>query len=206
MIAAWVVSTALLLRFAIDFSTLGPLLAVPFWGLVVLSLAVMAMNTFAGAGIRGRTRGEILDRRVRGLLLSLIPAGFLASSLGCAGLSFQGCSPFCTFIKLIWIPLTGVACVVYHVTSDRRGLAVLSLMAFVPLLPHCVCYNVANAWWIDHIHVSPDCYVWGFAVNALVVGALASGKQIAITLAINSVIIAGSMGFFVAHHYFSFPW
>jgi len=202
---AWVISALLLLRFAIDFNAMGLLMAVPFWALVVFALIVMGVNALSGtpASIRGVDIGE---RRIRAALLMSAPIAFLASSLDCTGLSLRGCTPFCTFIKLVWIPLVALACAVYYITRDNRGLAALAIISLVPTVPHCSCYNVANAWWIDHIGASPECYCWGFVVSSLVVGSLYSGKRYLITLVVALLIIGGSMGFFVGHHYFGFPW
>src|SRR5262245_57871264 len=205
-IAAWLVCGLLLLRFAVDFDAQGPILAVPFWGLVALAVGVMGVNAFSAPKPPDCDKDKAGNRRMRALLLSFIPLAFLASSLECTGLSLHGCSPFCTFIKLGWIPLITAACLLYHITGDGRGPAVLSIMSFVPLFPHCVCYNVANAWWIDYIGASPECYIWGSVISGLAVWSLAAGQRYLITLVVSALIIVGSLGFFVAHHYFSFPW
>jgi hypothetical protein len=107
---------------------------------------------------------------------------------------------------MVWIPLIAVACAVYYRTSDRRVPAVLLVMSFVPLLPHCVCYNQANGWWIDHIGASPECYAWGFVVSTLALGALNNAGRYLATVAVSGAIIGGAFGFFVGHHYFKFPW
>jgi len=206
MIAAWLIAAILLLRFAVDFAVAGPILAVPFWGLVALSLVLMGVNAFSSPRARERVKDNASDRRMRAVLLLFIPLGFLASSLDCTGLSLQGCSPFCTFIKLAWIPLLAIACLVWYKTADRRGPAVLSIMSFVPLFPHCICYNLANAWWIDRIGASPECYIWGFVVSTLAVSSLAARQRYLLTIFMSALIIIGSLGFFVAHHYFRFPW
>jgi hypothetical protein len=205
MIAAWMISALLLLRFAIDFQAQGVMLAMPFWALVVFALAVMGVNALSSPPSSTREEDSGYPR-IRAVLLLSVPLAFLASSLDCTGLSLRGCTPFCTFIKLVWIPLVALACAMYYITRDRRGLAALAIISFVPLVPHCTCYNVANAWWIDNAGASPECYIWGFVVSSLVVGSLYSGKHYSITLVVALLIIAGSMGFFVGHHYFSFPW
>lgn len=206
MIVAWLISGILLLKFAADFTAQGPILSVPFWGLVSLTLVLMGANACASPGTRDRNKDNRGDRLLRAILFLFIPLGFLASSLDCTGLELQGCSPFCTFVKTIWIPLVAVASLAYYITEDRRGSVVLSIMSFVPLFPHCVCRNLANAWWIDHIGASPECYAWGFVVSTLAVWCLAAGQRYLITLSVSTLIIIGSLGFFVAHHYFRFPW
>lgn len=206
MAAASFVSAALLARFAIDFTTEGLTLAIPFWALAAVSWSVLTAN-IVSALRSGKERVDPADsRRLKILLLSFVPFGFVASSLDCTGLSLHGCSAFCTFVKLIWIPLLAIWTVAYHVTARPAILTGLLAMSFVPLLPHCVCYNVANAWWIDRLGASPECYVWGFVISTSVIGALRAGRRYLVTAAACSAILAGSVSFFVAHHYFRFPW
>jgi hypothetical protein len=204
LIIAWVLSAVLLLRFAIDFSAEGAILAAMFWGLALFAIAVMGMNALSDSVTRS-VEG-VRAHRMRALLLPFIPIGFLASSLDCSGLSLHGCSAFCTFIKLVWIPLIAMGCALYYRTSDRRVSSMLLVMSFVPLMPHCICDNVANGWWIHHIGASPECYVWGFVVSTLVLGALNYARRYVATVAVSVAIIGGSFGFFVGHHYFKFPW
>jgi hypothetical protein len=205
MVAALSISAVLLLRFAVDFNAQGALLAVPFWGLVVFALIVMGLNALSNTPVSSNEESNT-DRRMMALLLISVPVAFLASSLDCTGLSLRGCSPFCTIIKLVWIPLVAIVCAAYYLTRDGRGLVALSIISYVPLIPHCICYNVANGWWIDRIGASPECYSWGFVVTSLVVGSLAAGMRYSVTIGVSLLIVAGSMGFFVAHHYFRFPW
>lgn len=178
-------------------------LAAPFWLLVAVTLCVGVINVFAARSLDGDANSISISKK---LLLSAIPLAFFASSLDCTGLSVQGCSPFCTFIKVIWIPLIAVICVVYSLTQKPDWLTVIMLMSFVALVPHCVCYNVGNAWWIDRIGVSPLCYGWGFVVSVITVGALRREARYWPSLAVSLTIIAGATAFFVSHHYFQFPW
>lgn len=202
--AGLIVSAVLLLRFAIDFSIeLNWWLAAPFWLLVIAALGVSAINAF-GAGESSRTANT--NSKSRPALLAAIPLAFFASSLDCTGLSLQGCSPFCTFIKLIWIPLIAAVCLVYYLTRTPAWLTMTVLMSFVALIPHCVCYNVGNAWWIERIGASPLCYGWGFVVSMIAVGALRKGSNYWPSLLVSLTIISGATGFFVSHHYFHFPW
>lgn len=197
------ISAILLIRFAIDFSIeMTWWLAAPFWLLVVAALAVSAINVFGARKLEGANS----NLKARPLLLTLIPLGFLASSLDCTGLSSQGCSPFCTFIKLVWIPLIAAVCLVYYLTRKPVWLTMIILMSFVALVPHCVCYNVGNAWWIDRIGASPLCYGWGFVVSVIAVGALRRGAAFWPSLLVSLTIISGATTFFVSHHYFQFPW
>ncbi|HJZ68437.1 MAG TPA: hypothetical protein VKF81_09980 [Blastocatellia bacterium] len=202
--AGLVISAALLIRFAIDFSMkMRWWLAAPFWLLLIAALATGAVNVVSLPKFQGTSQPRIRDRA---LLLAAIPLGFLTSSLGCTGLSLHGCSPFCTFVKLVWIPLIAAACVGYLFALKRALLTAIVVMSFVPLIPHCVCYNVGNAWWIDRLGASPLCYGWGFVVSVIALGALLKGKNLLQSLAICFAIVGGSTAFFVAHHYFHFPW
>jgi hypothetical protein len=195
------VSALLLVRFAVDFTKeANLLLAAPFWALVLAALAVALSNLVGGQ------RQNHLPKLTRIFLLAAMPLAFLASSLDCTGLSAMGCSPFCTFVRTIWIPLIMIACAVYFFAERDWLLLLISLMAFVPLAPHCVCYNPGNGWWIERIGASPVCYGWGFVVSVMSVGALRKARRPWPTLLISGAIIGGALGFFVAHHYFHFPW
>jgi hypothetical protein len=201
--AGLAISTVLLVRFAIDFSKETKWwLAAPFWLLVIVALGVALTNTLS-ARSEGATDPRVKQRT---LLLAAIPLGFLASSLDCTGLSAQGCSPFCTFIKLVWIPLIAAVCVGYSFTRKKAWLTVIAAVSLLPLAPHCVCYNLGNAWWIDRIGASPLCYGWGFVLSIIAVGALRRGAYVWLSLVVCLAIIAGATGFFVSHHYFHFPW
>ena len=135
-----------------------------------------------------------------------IPLGYLASSLDCSGLSPSGCTTFCTFIKTIWIPLLAIVGLTYYFTEKAWLLVVVTAMSFVPLLPHCICYNAGNGWWIEKIGASPTCYAWGFTVSLIGVSAIRDQKHIWASLLISGIILSGAFSFFIAHHYFHFPW
>src|SRR5262249_8456876 len=143
--------------------------------------------------------------QVAGLLLA-VPLGFLASALDCTGLSLSGCSGFCTFVKNVWIPIIALGVITYLVTESRAVLLSMSVMSLLPIMPHCVCYNVANAGWIDHIGASPECYAWGLAVSVVALSSVTRGVNRWASVALCYSIIAGSTAFFLGHHYFHFPW
>jgi hypothetical protein len=194
-------SAVLLIKFAVDFATeTNLLLAAPFWLLVMAALAVGLANLIA------RPRPGSLPKTSRALMLAAIPLAFIASSLDCTGLSAEGCSPYCTFIKTIWIPLIAIVCAVYFFIERDWLLIVISVMSFVPLVPHCICYNPGNGWWIERIGASPVCYAWGFVVSVICVGALHRAVRAWPSLLISGAITGGGLSFFVAHHYFHFPW
>lgn len=199
-----VISAVLLIRFAIDFGErMSWWLAAPFWLLVIAALGVSAINVFSAGTFDAASDSDL---KARTLLLAAIPLGFFASSLDCTGLSLQGCSPYCTFIKLVWIPLIAAVCLVYYLTWKPGWLTVIVVMSLVALVPHCVCYNVGNAWWIDRLGASPLCYGWGFVVSVIAVGGLRRSTNYWPSLALSFTIIVGATAFFVSHHYFQFPW
>ena len=205
---AWLIAVMLLGRFAIDFIKEMPaLLAAPFVLLVVVALGVVAINIFA-ADKSPYTVGERPGsaRLATVLLLLSVPLGFLASSFDCTGLSLSGCTPFCTFIKTVWIPALALCGVAYAMRRSPGLLVLVLLMSFVPLAPHCLCFNVGNGWWIDRLGASPTCYAWGFAASLIALGALRAGKRERLALLVNGAIIGGATAFFVSHHYFHFPW
>lgn len=197
----------LLIRFAIDFSQgMKWWLALPFCALVFVTLGVGASNVF-GAVTRDKADSRKPPRDLKQVfLLIAIPVGFLASSLDCTGLTLQGCSPFCSFVKLAWIPIILGVSAVYVVTGTSDWLTAIAAMSFVPLVPHCVCYNVGNSWWIDRIGLSPLCYGWGFVVSVVAISAVRRGSNYLLSLGICLAIVAGACGFFLTHHYFDFPW
>jgi hypothetical protein len=205
---AWLIAAILLGRFAIDFIKEMPaLLAAPFILLVVVTLGVAAMNILAADRSEPTARERTWSARLtKALLLLSVPLGFLASSLDCTGLSLSGCTPFCTFIKTIWIPALALGCVAFATLRSPGLLALVLLMSFVPLAPHCLCFNVGNGWWIERLGASPTCYAWGFAASLIAVGALRAGKREWLSLIVNGAIIGGAMAFFIGHHYFHFPW
>src|SRR5690242_5509197 len=98
---AWLVAAVLLGRFSVDFVKEMPaVLAAPFVLLVAAALAVAALNLRAGKPSPAARDLNTGARAQTALLLLTVPLGFLASSLDCTGLSPEGCTPFCTFVKL----------------------------------------------------------------------------------------------------------
>lgn len=196
-------ASALLIRFAIDFSAeMSPLLAAPFWLLVLATLLVAGANLWRRPGDRNRKLAE----RARPLFLAAIPLAFIASSLGCMGLTLWGCTRGCSAIKLGVLPAVAIACAAYYIKRKGWMLTVIAALALATLVPHCLCYNVGNGWWIDRLGASPMCYAWGLAVTLVSVAALRTGWLIWPSLALCASIVVGSLAFFVSHHFFHFPW
>lgn len=201
-----IVAGVLLVRFAIDFSrAMKWWLAAPLLLLVVAALILGGLNSLRWPRLESSTAFP-LRRIERELLLAAIPLSFLAASLGCSGLTTQGCSPFCTFVKLVWIPLIATLCAAHFFVAKDALLTVIAAAAFVPLFPHCVCDNVGNRWWIDRIGASPVCYVWGLAVSVIAIGALRKAANPLPSLVLSFAVIAGATSFFISHHYYHFPW
>jgi hypothetical protein len=197
-------ATLLLSRFAIDFTLeMNWLMAALFWLLVIAALAVAFLNIVTAGDKKTR---DSLPKSMRALFLAMIPLGFIVSSLDCTGLSLSGCTPFCTFIKTVWVPAMAIACAAYFFREWNGLLFAISAITFVPLVPHCVCFNVGNGWWIERIGASPVCYAWGFTVSLISISALKYGKCAWASVVVCGAIIAGSTAFFVSHHYFHFPW
>jgi hypothetical protein len=204
LVVGLVLAFLLLTRFTIDFYLEMPLwLAVPFSLLVVAAVLMAALHL----GTWGRT-GAVVDpaKPSRALLLATIPLGFLASTLDCSGLAPNGCTPLCTLIKLGLIPALALLCALYFFRPFIGLPILIGLLSFVTLVPHCVCTNVGNGWWIARLGASPMCYVWGFSVSLIALGAIRSGRHAALSLLVNAAILGGAMAFFISHHYFHFPW
>ena len=79
-------------------------------------------------------------------------------------------------------------------------------MSLGPLCPHCVCDNGAYRWWIETIGESPEGYAWGATGSVLALSSLRNDDRPWPTVVVCAAIVAGSLAFFVAHHYFHFPW
>ena len=198
------IAAVLLIRFALDFAReMTPLLAVPFWALVFAALSIAAANLFLS---KNSKRGDERAGNNRAIILLAIPLGFLASTLDCMGLTLEGCTAYCTFIKLVWIPIIALACAAYVITRKAWLITAIAIMSFAPLVPHCVCYNPGNGWWIDRLGASPVCYGWGFVVSMISTGALRPGALFRPAIGVSYAIITGAIGFFITHHYLHFPW
>ncbi|HKV39311.1 MAG TPA: hypothetical protein VJX67_08865 [Blastocatellia bacterium] len=186
------------------------MLAVPFAVLAAGAVFIAGRNVW---WLDSKSTGSERDQAPKGssragagLLLACVPLGFFASSLGCSGLSLHGCSPFCTFVKVGWIPVIALVSGAYYLFQQSWIVTMLVVMSFVPLVPHCLCYNVANGWWIRAMGASPECYIWGFTVSVIALPAIERRRGVGSSALICATIISGALLFFVSHHYFRFPW
>ncbi|MEJ7616973.1 MAG: hypothetical protein WKF30_08445 [Pyrinomonadaceae bacterium] len=186
-----------------DFAHLSGLLAAPLALLISGVIIVSARNVFA----KRRTH-LVCDSHSKALLAAAVPLAFLASSLDCTGLSLAGCTRYCTAIKTVAIPLLAILGFAFYRTGSASYLIASVVISLAALVPHCLCYNAANAWWIDRLGASPQCYVWGFATTILAASALLRGGATRpwASIAVCYAIIGGAFCFFVGHHYFQFPW
>jgi hypothetical protein len=205
---AWIVTAVLLLRFSYDFGAAfwpsGGLrvLVLAFWTLVGVTLAVSARNIFqVPRGGQPEARSGRLDTVLR----ALVPLAFLASSLGCSGLSAAGCSRICTLIRWVGVPLLAV---VLLVPFSRRRLPVHFALALaaIALVPHCICDNPANAWWVAGLGASPMCHAWSFAAALVALSAVSSRTPPLTSLLVSGAIVGGSLAFFAGHHFLGYPW
>ena len=202
------VAAALLGRFTFDLGgSVAPVVSVPFALLVGAALSGWAL------GLRGTARvggdGSAMGGAGPGGRLALaaaVPLGFVATSLDCTGLASAGCTSFCTFLKLGGYPLAAVGAAAFLAWGSRWILVALAAASFVPLVPHCVCRNPANEWWIDRLGASPACAVWGFTASLIALTALARGQRPGIALAVVYAIVGGALAFFAGHHYLGYPW
>jgi hypothetical protein len=110
-----------------------------------------------------------------------------------------GCSTFCTLVRFGWPPLL----LVLAIRREWNGVLALAALA---LIPHCVCRNPVNAWWIDRLGASPDCYAPAALVTLMATVALRSNARLALSAVAGYAIIGGVMTFFVGHHFFRIPW
>lgn len=205
LLGGLVASSILLLRFANDLGRTSALeISVAFWGLVLASITTGTLGL--GFGIV-----KPLGRKTQIAFALVIPLSLVASGLDCTGLQVQGCSTACSLIRLGLIPITALvagALVLVPVTEKLRHslLLTLAVACVLALTPHCVCHNPGNGWWIDRIGSSPVCYAWGVMASTIAISALWKGRVVWLSLAICCAIIAGSLAFFVGHHYFDYPW
>ena len=128
--------------------------AAPFCLLVIAALAVGVGNVVSARSehVTGHTTSS---RSKTSAVASGDPTWFSGIIARLHGLSLHGCSPFCSFVKLVWIPLVAVSCAVYFFSGKQVWLTAITAMSFLPLFPHCVCYNVGNSWWIERIRRKP---------------------------------------------------
>lgn len=191
-VACSILAVILLARFAWDFARgMHPLLGIPS---ALLSFAAIVACVLS----HGRERSPP-GRRAALLATAVVPLGFLASTLDCAGLSIEGCTTVCTLQKVIVLPAIVLAALL------RRPRVVLGL-SLAMLVPHCICLNVVNEWWMHALGASPMCFAWGFVAAVLGTATLEGRGKAWLSLGATYASVLGSTAFFVGHHLFHFPW
>ena len=147
-----------------------------------------------------------LRLRARLLLVLAIAAGFVASALGCMGLSFFGCTSICMFLSHVWIPLTGAVTLLYLAFPRPGVLAVLLLLCLAFLVPNCACDNVVNHRWIELWDVSPACFSLGITISLASISALYTQRAVRVSGICVWLGVTVCLFFWVGHHFFHFPW
>ena len=200
---AFLLAAGLLLRLALDLGRRDALFGLVVWGFYACFLGLLlAQLALAWRG----SPGPPLARAGRIALALAVPVALLGSVLDCMGLSFQGCSPVCTFLTTVLAPLVGVLALLHGLTAGDGWIFGASLLSFGLLVPNCECYNPVNAFWIDAIGRSPACFVSGFTVTLVASSALVTRRFTRASLLLAWGTIAVLLTFFVGHHYFHWPW
>lgn len=203
LLAVGLAAGAVLLgRLAFDIGRLGIGFAVTIW--TFYGVFVVIGSGLVVAALRGRHAA--VGRGARTALVLAIPGALLGTTLSCMGLTFIGCTPVCGFLMKAWSPLLSVLVLLFLVTRRDALLVATSALAFVLLVPNCVCRNPANSYWLNLLGESPACYAAAFGVIVLSLGALRTGRWVAGTIAVAWGAVTVMLAFFVGHHFFDFPW
>jgi hypothetical protein len=199
----FVLASALLARLVYDFGRLSGVFLMLVLGFYLVFLVVGLRQVRAAWSLAGPA---VLTGRQRLGLALAVPVGLLGSVVDCMGLSFEGCSPVCAGLTRFVAPSVALLALLHGWSGARTSRISALALAFLLLVPNCRCRNPANAFWIDFLGLSPACFLSGFAVTVVALGALFTGRYTRISLALawgtNAVLAA----FFVGHHYFDWPW
>jgi len=144
-----------------------------------------------------------VNRGLRLLFLTAVPASYAVASFACLGWSFEGCCRACTLLRYGVAPLVFFAVLLGG--RDRRFYAYALLLGGVTLAPHCICGNLINQPWIDWLSGSPMCYMPGFATGLVAISGLSGVVPrlcATVLIGLGAVVLAGSVG----HTVFHFPW
>ena len=199
-------ASALLAAATYDFAVQFRWLAIGPATLFAAILSVAIRNTLAVA--RSGASVTLPKPSQRALLVFAIPAGFLASSLGCMGMELAGCTPTCNTLTRGAIPLTLVAAIAYMFAPRGRGwlLLLLTCVSLLFLIPNCRCDNVINHRWINLLGQSPACFSLGVTIAMTSVAALSTGRRVWFSAGLAWAAVGACFSFFIAHHMFHFPW
>jgi hypothetical protein len=137
-----------------------------------------------------------LPTRLRWTLAVLIPVDILAMGFGCGG-----CNVIClSLLAGAWV-MAGLA-----VLEVRRGVGAPLLLSLSLLyaLPHCLCANVINRWWIEQLGASPNCYAFSLVgIGCAVLGLRGVWPRLALVLA--AAPGGAALAFGIGHHVFAYP-
>jgi hypothetical protein len=135
--------------------------------------------------------------RLRWTLAMLIPVDILAMGFGCGG-----CNLICLGLLVGASLMAGLA-----VLEVRRGVGapILLTLSLLYAIPHCICANVINRWWIEQLGTSPHCYAFSLVgIGFAVVGLRGVWPRLALVLA--AAPGGAAVAFGIGHHLFSYPW
>ena len=207
--SGWLMAVALaaglviVVRGAYDLSRLDPLLPIPIWLFFFFSFGLILANLLLG--FETAASQKQLNRWTRAALVLAIPTAFLGAALDCMGLALSGCNPVCMFLVRGWFHLIVIASASYLVIGSRWVLLTITLLSFVYLIPNCICYNPMNAWWLQHLNLSPACFGAGYWVSLIAVSALLWRRFTLASAVACWTINLALLAFFVGHHFYHVP-
>lgn len=194
----------LLIGLAYDMRRCGTLFLI--LGLLGAAALVPIAISQTVASFRPSHPSPMLGLWQRVILLMAVPLGMLACALSCMGVDLHACHPICGFLTHVAIPLTAVLAAVSALVPRVTLRLALTGLCLVFLIPNCHCYNYVNARWIDLLGLSPVCFAPGVLASILAIWPLHTGRGFWSSIVAAYLIVAGSMSFFIGHHYFHFPW
>ena len=203
MLTALLATTLLFAVATYDFAIQFRWLAIPPALLFIAILYTGISNTLTAA----RT-SQALPRSIgpRILLTTAIPFGFLASSLGCMGIQLAGCTTTCNLLTRGAIPLTFILALTYIFFPRRWLLTLIASASVIFLIPNCSCDNVINHRWIHLLGLSPACFSLGVTIAMTSIAAISTGRRFWISALLAWSAVSACFTFFIAHHYFDYPW
>jgi hypothetical protein len=168
--------------------------ATDFFAAMGLS-ALLVTAQLAGTLWLSISPSQHLSPRLRWMLAALIPVDILAMGFGCGG-----CNLLCLgLLAAAWM-MAGLV-----VLEVRGGAPLLLSLSLLYAIPHCICANVINRWWIEQIGASPNCYTFslvgiGFAVLRL------RGVWSRLVLVLAAAPGGAAVAIGIGHHVFGYPW
>lgn len=153
-------------------------------------------------GLGLQTRGLQISKWMRVGLEIEIVAAFLLSFVGCFATIFQGCTELCSLHRLVTFPL-----ILIMIFGLRKWVTQAPLFWLVPslLIPHCLCANLMNYFFMKRIILSPLCYLLPFGVTMANLAGL-TGRAPKVWLALSALALLGFFIVAILHQIFGFPW